>query len=682
MRYYTEYFGHNYNVIGKRKKYDDTIYTFDIETTSFLILNGKILNAIDYLELNEDEREQCEFFGVMYEWALGINEEVYYGRTWTELEEFLKKIEIWSPYKKFMYIHNLSFEFQFLINHFKFQNVFARKSHKVIKCELQDYNFELRCSLMMSGLRLAYLPKVYNLPVEKQVGDLDYSNIRHSKTYLTKKELKYCEYDCLVVYYYIKRELETYEELNKIPITSTGHVRKELKTLISEDWEYKNKVKKAINVNPHIYNLMLQCFMGGYTHANWIYTDEIIKNVASFDFTSSYPYVMTTFKYPSTEFRKCNIKRKESMSRQFAYILVVRFTDIKCKYYNNFISQSKCREIKNGRYDNGRVISADSLEMTLTDVDFYFITKAYKCKYEILECYFSKYDYLPKQFINFILEKYVNKTKYKNVDGKEVEYAQEKGKFNSLYGMSVTNNIKDEVEFENEIGWNERELTNDEILKALEDEKKKSFLSFAYGVWVTAHARNNLLENVLKLDEYVIYCDTDSLKLKEGFDIKVINNYNKNVEKRIDETCTILEIDKNMFSPEDSKGHTHTMGLFEEDEFYDKFITQGAKKYAVEQNGKIKITVAGVPKSGAKALKSLDEFRDDFVFDYEFTGKNLLLYNDEQYEVEITDYKGQKLKVNDKHGVCLVPTTYTLSKALEYANLISDNSAKRAVFKE
>ena len=209
MRYYTEYFGHNYNVVGKRKKYDDTIYTFDIETTSFLILNGKILNVIDYLELNEDEREQCEFYGIMYEWSLGINEEVFYGRTWNELEEFLKKIEIWSPYKKFMYIHNLSFEFQFLINHFKFKNVFARKSHKVIKCELQDYNFELRCTLMMSGLRLAYLPKVYNLPVEKQVGDLDYSKIRHSKTNLTKKELKYCEYDCLVVYYYIKRKVET-----------------------------------------------------------------------------------------------------------------------------------------------------------------------------------------------------------------------------------------------------------------------------------------------------------------------------------------------------------------------------------------------------------------------------------------------------------------------------------------
>ena len=702
MLSYKEYKGHKPDVIGTRKKIDNTIYTFDIETTSYLILHEKQLNTMEYLKLTDDEREDCFFNGEMYIWMLGINDIVYYGRTWEELSWLLVRIDMYSPYKKIIFIHNLSFEFQFLINHYKFINVFARKSHNVIKCEMKDFNFELRCSYMMSGVKLEYLPKIYNLPVEKQVGDLDYSKIRHSKTYLTKAELRYCEYDCLVVYHYIKKELEIYEKVNKIPITSTGHVRRELKDIVMKDWNYKNRIRKAVNTNPHIYNLLLECFMGGYVKSNWIYTDEIIKNVTSFDFTSSYPYVMTTYRYPSSQFLKCNIKKKENMSKNFAYILVVRFTDLKCKYYNNFISQSKCRNIKNGRYDNGRVISADSLEITLTDIDFYFITKVYKCKYEIIESYYSKYDFLPKQFIDFILQKYVNKTKYKNVSGKEVEYALEKGKFNSLYGMCVTNNIKDEVIFDNIEGWNERELTNDEIINALQDEKDKAFLSFAYGVWVTAHARNNLLENLIQLDEYAIYCDTDCIKLKEGFDIKVINNYNKSVVNRIEKVCKILEIDKSMFEPVDSKGIKHMMGLFEKDEVYDRFITQGAKKYAITKcidKSKIddnmnvveikkdkavilEITVAGVPKSGAKALKRLEDFKDNFVFDFKYTGKNLLIYNDEQEEFELIDYKGKKSKVKDKHGVCLVPTTYTLSKALEYANLISDNSSKRAVFKE
>lgn len=234
-----------------------------------------------------------------------------------------------------------------------------------------------------------------------------------------------------------------------------------------------------------------------------------------------------------------------------AYILVVRFKNLKCKYYNNFISQNKCRRIKNGRYDNGRIIGAEEIEIVLTDVDFYFILKTYKCEYEILECYYSRYDYLPVDFINFILEKYITKTKFKGIDEKKIEYNLEKAKFNSLYGMSVTNNIKDVVLFDNETGWQEIPLSNDEILDALEKEKKQGFLSFSYGVWVTAWARYNLLTNVIKQDDYCIYCDTDSMKLKEGYDKKAIDEYNEKVLQKIDTVCKDLKLDKDSFSPVD-----------------------------------------------------------------------------------------------------------------------------------
>ena len=115
---------------------------------------------------------------------------------------------------------------------------------------------------------------------------------------------------------------------------------------------------------------------------------------------------------------------------------------------------------------------------------------------------------------------------------------------------------------------------------------------------------------------------------------------------------------------------------------YEEFITQGAKKYAVKENNEIKITVAGVPKKGAKALHKLDDFKDDFVFDYKDTGKNLILYSENQKQVLMKDYKGKELIVNDKSGCVLLPTTYVLGKAYEYASLISDNSSHRAIYKE
>lgn len=262
MVYYKEYIGHQINLVGKRKKIDNTVYSFDIESTSYIILNGKQYPAIKYKDLNEKQKENCEFRSTMYIWMLSINDIVYYGRTWEEFRDFLNILENYSSYKKIIFIHNLSFEFQFLKSVFNFKNVLARKSHKVMKCDFIDYNIELRCTYFMSNCALKYLPKLFNLPVKKMVGDLEYEKIRHSKTKLTKKELKYCENDCMVIYYYILEELKTYERVDKIPLTSTGHVRRELKNIVMNDYNYRNKVRRSINTDPHIYNLLMDCFAG------------------------------------------------------------------------------------------------------------------------------------------------------------------------------------------------------------------------------------------------------------------------------------------------------------------------------------------------------------------------------------------------------------------------------------
>lgn len=688
MKYWTCYKGHITDIRGKNKKFDNTIYTFDIETSSYIEYEGEIYEPREYENFDEKKKHDCIKRSCMYIWQFGINDTVYYGRTWDEFLSFIKKLEMYAPYPKIVFVHNLSFEFQYLKSNFAFSDVSARKSHKVMSAILRDYNITFKCSYFMSNISLEKLADVYNLPVEKQVGSLDYNKIRHNKTVLTDTELKYCEYDCLVVYYYIKRELEVYETVNKIPNTSTGHVRREFSELVMKDYRYRARVRKSINTDPHVYNLMVQAFMGGFTHANYMYTDDVIKNVDSYDETSAYPYVMTTYKYPSSEFKKATIKRAEQMSSKLAYLLVVKLTDVKSKYYNTFLSSSKCRHIRGGKYDNGRVISADSLEVTLTDVDFYLLKDAYNFKYEILESYFSIYAYLPKQFIKFILDKYVTKTKYKGLEGKEIEYQLEKAKFNSLYGMSVTNTIRDNVIFDDDTKlWHEEELTNEEIVEKLKTEKKKAFLSFAYGVWVTAYARANLIRRIMDLDEYMIYADTDSMKLYEGYNKKIIDDYNETVKARIKNVAEVLDLDISLFAPKDIKGREHMLGLFESETeegafTYDEFITQGAKKYAVKKNGKIKITVAGVPKKASVSLKSLDEFRDGYIFKFEDTNKNLLFYVENQTPINVKDYLGVTYTVNDKSGCCLLPNTYTLDKALEYTTLISDSSSKRAIFRE
>lgn len=60
----------------------------------------------------------------------------------------------------------------------------------ILKCELEYYKFEFRCTLMLSNVKLAKLSKIYKLPVAKLEGDLDYNVIRTSKTKMTMRELR------------------------------------------------------------------------------------------------------------------------------------------------------------------------------------------------------------------------------------------------------------------------------------------------------------------------------------------------------------------------------------------------------------------------------------------------------------------------------------------------------------
>lgn len=685
MRYYKEYKKHNFNILGKRVKFDTNIYTFDIETTSFIIHNGKPFPAVEYENLTEKEQSKCIKQSTMYIWQFSINDQVYYGRTWTEFTEFLHMVFNDSKdFKKIIFIHNLSFEFEYLKSVIVFDEVYARLKGKPMKAISNELNLEFRCSYMMSNCSLERLSDLYKLPIKKLMGNLDYTKIRHSKTPLSDEELAYCEHDCLVVYEYIKYELKTYPDVYHIPITSTGHVRRELKELTRTDYGYKAKVRKSVNTDGHIYNLLVTSFSGGYTHANFLFSDEIIKNVDSWDFTSSYPYCLVTRKYPMRKFTKNNIKDIKDFNSHFAYLVKIKFYNIKSRYFNHFISKSKCIESENTEVDNGRIMSADYITLVLTDVDIKIIFKAYKFeRYEILECYHSYYDYLPKKFIEFVLDKYIKKTEYKGDPDHELEYAKEKSLFNSLYGMAVTNTIRPEITFNNS-EWGESLLSNDEIIDKLLKEEKDGFMSFSWGVWCTAYARYNLQINIMKLDKYGVYFDTDSLKLRKGYNKNIIDEYNLEVYKYLTKASTDLNIPIEKFMPKDIKGIERPLGVFDDDGHYQEFITQGAKKYAYrDSKGNLHITVSGVPKKGVACLKGdLNAFRDDLVFDYRNTNKNTVLKCEEQNRVLLEDYTGIKYEVSDKSGYCMLPTTYLLKKADEYFNLLSNSIPLRQMYKE
>mgnify|MGYP000575597865 FL=1 len=56
MEFWKNYHGHTIKEVGNRKKYDNTIMSFDIETTSYLIYNNKMLNTIEYEKFTKKEQ--------------------------------------------------------------------------------------------------------------------------------------------------------------------------------------------------------------------------------------------------------------------------------------------------------------------------------------------------------------------------------------------------------------------------------------------------------------------------------------------------------------------------------------------------------------------------------------------------------------------------------------------------
>ena len=688
MKEWTEYKGHERDLyIYRGKIFDNTVYTFDIETTTIVLYNNTIHTQDFYDRIPTKEKKKAEVYGFMYLWQFSIDDQVYYGRTWYDFKKFYQKVFKDTNISSIVYVHNLSMEMQFLRNILNITKVFARQRYKPIYFENKNITF--RCSYYLTQAKLEKLPKLYNLPVEKLTGYLDYKKIRHYTTPLSNDELIYAEHDCLVVYELIKKFKSEYKKIQDIPLTKTGILRRTCKTEMSKSKSFRCKMRDLINLDREFFNTEVRALMGGYVHANFFLSGDgvILKDVDSFDLTSSYPFVMTSEPcFPQQAFRVFTHTPLEKMQDKFIYILHLKITNLKATKQNTILSLSKCFNItKKHNTDNGRFLYAESLECCITNYDYTILKEFYTFDTELIKMWGAPAGYLPRDFIKFILKMYEKKTTLKGVKGKEEEYARVKSDYNSLFGMAITNTIRDEIVYEDD-KWVEKELTTDDIDKKLKKESKKLFLNFAYGVFITSVARYNLLSCVSKLDKFNIYSDTDSLKLMQGYDKKVIHEYNIQVIKKIKRAKEKLKLSG--YTQKDIKGTSHTLGIFEhekiykDDEFtYKKFITQGAKKYAYEDSrGEIGITVAGVPKKGSKCLKKIEDFKTGLIFDAATTGKLQLFYNEEKdINLTVTDYTGNTEDIYFSYGVGLVPCSYTLQESSIYQEF-SDDFIERRIY--
>lgn len=625
---------------GKHKMYQRHPMTFDIETS----------------KIPKDNDGHYEAF--MYIWQVCIEGNVVFGRRWEELQEFMKNVinayKLTEGERVVVYVHNLSFEFQFIQDYFNFTDVFAMASRSILTAKTA--HLEFRCSYKLSNMSLAkFIENTPNTLHYKGVDDLDYSTVRTPDTPLTEVELGYCFNDVKGLYECVM-ELLKEDNIATIPLTSTGYVRRDCRNAMN-----KNKNNRKMFLRSRLtllqYKLLRECFRGGNTAGNRYLTNLILKLLGSDDLSSSYPFQMIAREYPLGKWNYGvipDIRTLEEYNKKYCTIARYTFKNIRLRDEKPipYIPQSKCLALGEDReIYNGRILHADLLTISMTNIDFDIVKEQYEYdEIAVEEFHYSRKGLLPKELRDTIMYYFEKKSKLKGDEEHYYEYMKSKNKLNSIYGMTVTNILNTEIKY-HDGEYTEKKMTEEEMQEALDKYYKnhRSFLNYSWGVFVTAYARRELEDglNIAGLD--TVYCDTDSVKYI-GEHEKEFEEYNIRLNKECEE--------KGIKNYAEVNGKRYYMGIFDKENGYDEFITLGAKKYAFLQNGKLGITVSGLSKKkGAEELEKkggLRRFQRNEVF-YN-SGRTIAQYN----SAKVHEITVDGCTFSTASNLAIVDTTYTL----------------------
>ncbi len=499
----------------------------------------------------------------------------------------------------------------------------------------------LKDSLILSQRSLEKWAIDLNVEHKKAVGKWDYDKIRTQHENYTSEEFEYIEHDTLSGIECIYATMKMlHKHVYSIPLTATGIPREEVRKRGASKYA-KNKFMKCVPTFEQ-YKELLEVYHGGYTHANrhlvnWMH-GSTKEPVIAFDFTSSYPFVLLTEKYPVGQFnatRDCSID-EILQDDNYAYMFRLCLFNVRLKNDDvamPMLQASKLITSVNTVSDNGRILCADYVEIYMNEIDLAIFKSQYIYdKHLCTDVFYAYKQYLPRWFTDYVFECFEGKTTEKG--GDPVLYALLKAKLNSLYGMCCQKCIRDELIEDYITGEyiTNTKFTEEEYQKYVDN--RNSIFPYQWGCWCTSYAMKNLHELGACAGDW-IYSDTDSC-YGMNWNLKEVSLYNQRAKAKLR---------ANGYGAVMYNSKAYWLGEATVDGIYCEFIVQGAKRYAVRKTknkistieeiekflsnneelepGELKITVAGVPKRGYTELKDdINNFKAGLIFRGSVTGKN------------------------------------------------------------
>lgn len=526
------------------------------------------------------------------------------------------------------YIHNFSYDYMFLRNHLiaKFgepDRSLAVKTHRYVFMQWLSFGLEIRDSAILTQRTLERLCKDMGT-TEKAVGTWDYKKKRTPDSGRTAKEIVYVCTDticlCKALRLYISQRNCT---VANVPLTNTGFIRNKARSQSRKDKKWRKQFLK-MQLTLEQYKQLTECYHGGYTHANRYYVNRLVTTpVECYDFTSSYPARIVYNKYPSTPFVYTNnvsLQDILDLSTDYAFSGYIRLKNVRLKkdcpmppmafhkakvcIFPDDDKKSK-RKAMEENLDNGKILNAQMVIYPFTDPDLPTLLDSYDFEWaDVASVMRAKKEYLPEWLINYIMDLFFKKTTLKHDD--PVLYMISKGELNGIYGMMVQKMIQDVFKENFENGEWTNVLSEDEWQEKLDKfyKSRNSFLPYQWGVWVTAYAQAELFKLGKCCSEW-IYSDTDSVKGK-GWDREKLVEYNNEIR---------MQAKERGLGSVDYNGETYTLGIADFDGIYSEFKTMGSKRYCYREKGRLKQTVAGVPKDGVFCLDNdINNFKKGMIY--------------------------------------------------------------------
>ena len=657
------------NFTKYKNGYASTAMAFDIETTSY------------------HSEKYDKDLATMYIWQLGLDGMCIIGRTWYE---FKKVIDLIADYfdargtKVYCWIQNFSFEFQFCKsvlpwNETKggYADIFAKDNRTILYAKYRCIEF--RDSLALTAMGLAKYQKNFNLKVGKLAGDLDYSVSRHymtpiGKNGITNAELAYCINDVMVLNEWHKSYIVPHflDQEKNIPLTSTGLVRSDMKdefNLMTK--EEKKKMRSWLsNSQPseQIYKIWRNyLFRGGLTHANTVRCNYLLEEpFDSYDLKSAHPSAMLQRKFPG-KFCRRNEKAfdkclKQAVDGTYAFWGIFVFYNIRAEGWHCLESKSKLIEHSEDAYfENGRLAYADYIKVALTDIDWFNYMDMYEWShYECRMLYQAKYSYLPDYVRKTVIKYFIQK---ETLPKDSPEYMLAKRKLNSCFGMAATGLPEREIV----LNKNTNTLELSPQSKTYEELTKWLIMLPQWAIYTAAYTRRAICKSIKACGVDSIYYDTDSNKIAnpskyEGW----FDSYNKHVED-INKTMEVYDYDREKLL---------RIGCYEKEYTGQKYRVLGAKRYMVEYDGEVQVTVAGMVKGSYEAYckkvgwDMWEHFTDKLELPASDSWKKTTIYYDQPFDDELTDFRGETVSIHEGSSVAIIDIPFSMSVEQEFISRI------------